>query len=91
LGGDEFIVTLLESDLERAITIAGRILETLRLPYEFGKKTITSISGSIGIAEYPDHATDLETLMSAADEAMYVAKKNGKNKYAIFTPKTPRL
>jgi diguanylate cyclase (GGDEF)-like protein len=86
LGGDEFVVTLLESDLDRTITIAGRILETLRLPYELGKKTITSITGSIGIAEYPDHATDLQSLMAAADNAMYVAKKNGKNQYAIFTP-----
>lgn len=86
LGGDEFVVILPESDLDRAITVANRILETLRAPYEFGKKTISSISASIGIAEYPVHANELDTFLTAADNAMYVAKKNGKDQFAIFTP-----
>lgn len=85
LGGDEFVVILLESDLERAITVAHRILGTLRIPYEFGKKNISSISASIGIAEYPNHAAELDSLLTAADNAMYVAKKNGKNQFAIFS------
>lgn len=86
LGGDEFVVILLESDLDRALTVAQRILESLGAPYEFGKKTITSISASIGIAEYPDHASDVDTLLTAADSAMYVAKKDGKAKLAVFAP-----
>jgi diguanylate cyclase (GGDEF)-like protein len=86
LGGDEFVVILLESDLDRAITVAHRILGTLRVPYEFGKKTISSISGSIGIAEYPNHADELDSLLTAADNAMYAAKKGGKDRFAIFTP-----
>jgi len=84
LGGDEFVVLLLESDLERAITVANRILETLKMPYEFGKKVISDISASIGIAEYPIHANDLEAFLTAADNAMYLAKNNGKDQYAIF-------
>jgi diguanylate cyclase (GGDEF)-like protein len=86
IGGDEFVVILLESDLDRAITVAHRILGTLRVPYEFGKKTISSISASIGIAEYPNHADELDSLLTAADSAMYVAKNNGKDQFAIFTP-----
>lgn len=86
LGGDEFVVILLESDLDRAITVAHRILGTLRVPYEFGKKTISSISGSIGIAEYPNHADEMDSLLTAADNAMYAAKKGGKDRFAIFTP-----
>lgn len=86
LGGDEFVVILLESDLERAITVAHRILGMLRIPYEFGKKNISNISASIGIAEYPIHADELDGLLSAADSAMYVAKNNGKNNYAIYSP-----
>jgi diguanylate cyclase (GGDEF)-like protein len=86
LGGDEFVVILLESDLDRAITVAHRILGTLRVPYEFGKKTISSISGSIGIAEYPNHADELDSLLTAADNAMYAAKKGGKDRFSIFTP-----
>lgn len=85
LGGDEFVVLLLDSDLERAITVAHRILGMLRVPYEFGKKTISSISASIGIAEYPIHAEDLDTLLTSADNAMYVAKKCGKNQFSIFS------
>ncbi len=84
LGGDEFVVILLESDIDRAVTVSNRILETLRAPYEFGKKTISNISASIGIAEYPNHAHELNALLTAADNAMYVAKKSGKNQFAIF-------
>jgi diguanylate cyclase (GGDEF)-like protein len=87
LGGDEFVVTLLESNLEQAITVVERILEKLKLPFDLaGKETITSISGSIGIADYPEHATNLDDLLIAADQAMYTAKKRGKNQYAIFSP-----
>jgi diguanylate cyclase (GGDEF)-like protein len=86
LGGDEFVVILLESDLDRAIKVVSRILETLKDPYEFGKKTISTISASIGIAGYPEHADDLDELLTAADNAMYIAKKKGKDRYAVFIP-----
>lgn len=90
LGGDEFVVTLLESNLQRATMVAERILESLKLPYDVGsKEAITSISGSIGIAEYPDHAENLDDLLSAADKAMYTAKRQGKNQFSVFCPTTP--
>lgn len=87
LGGDEFVVVLIESDLERAEAVANRILGTLRVPYEFGKKAISSISASIGIAEYPAHAEEIEALLTAADNAMYEAKKGGKDRYVVFGAK----
>ncbi len=86
LGGDEFVVILLESNIDRAVAVANRILDVLRVPYEFGKKAVSGISGSIGIAEYPDHAIELDTLLTAADNAMYLAKNNGKDQLAIYTP-----
>jgi diguanylate cyclase (GGDEF)-like protein len=86
LGGDEFVVILLESELERAITVAHRILGTLRVPYEFGKKTISSISASVGIAIYPNDAEEIESLLAVADKAMYAAKKKGKNRLATYEP-----
>lgn len=85
LGGDEFVVILLESDIGRAITVAQRILEALKENYTFGKKTISSISASIGIAKYPEHTNELDTLLTAADNAMYVAKNSGKDQFSIFT------
>lgn len=84
LGGDEFVVTLLDSGLERATILADRILEKLRLPYEIGQRVINSISASIGIAEFPLHADNLDDLLIAADMAMYVAKKSGKNQFSVF-------
>jgi diguanylate cyclase (GGDEF)-like protein len=90
LGGDEFVVCLLESNLTRATMVAERILEKLKQPYDFGlKEVITSISGSIGIAEYPDNAGSRDDLLDPADKAMYVAKKRGKNQFAVFDPTTP--
>ncbi len=86
LGGDEFVVILLESELDRAVFVANRIKETLRPTYTFGKKTISSVSSSIGIALYPNHANDLEALLTAADHAMYIAKKCGKDKLVVYTP-----
>ncbi len=86
MGGDEFIVTLLESDLNLALTVADRILLALSNPYELGKSTISSVSASIGVAEYLEHADNMEGLLNAADQAMYVAKQAGKNQYAVFTP-----
>jgi diguanylate cyclase (GGDEF)-like protein len=86
LGGDEFVVLLLDSDIERAIKVANRILETLRAEFEIEKRNIAGITASIGIAEYPEHADSLDSLLTAADNAMYLAKKSGKDKYAVSAP-----
>ncbi len=44
-----------------------------------------AIVGSFGIAGYPQHGTESETLMQAADKAMYQAKRDGKNQLAVAT------
>jgi diguanylate cyclase (GGDEF)-like protein len=86
IGGDEFVVSLHESNLERAVNVANRILEALQRPYELTGGEISTISASIGIAEYPLHADNVEDFLVAADQAMYTAKRNGKNQLAIFDP-----
>jgi len=86
MGGDEFVVILLESNIERAVSVANRILNILRSHYELGKKDISCISASIGIAEHPDHADDVNALLTAADKAMYQAKNSGKDQISIYTP-----
>lgn len=85
MGGDEFVILLPDHDLEKATIVAKRILKKLRSPYEIGKKTITGVSASIGIAEYPKHSKDLDSLLTAADNAMYAAKKSGKDNFVIYT------
>lgn len=85
ISGDEFTVILPElHETECIENIAQKILHELTQPFRIGKETIY-ISASIGITLYPDHADDLEGLLKNADQAMYVAKAEGRNSYSYFT------
>lgn len=87
LGGDEFeIVVPNVQDASEALDIAEKILERLRVPFFDGEREYY-ISGSIGIALYPDHGTDVEMLSRHADLAMYQAKEVGGN-CQVFVPGT---
>jgi diguanylate cyclase (GGDEF)-like protein len=77
LGGDEFAVLLTsDPDEQRARAIAERIHDRLREPFLIEGGEI-SIDGSIGVALYPDHAGDVQTLIRGADALMYEAKRAG--------------
>lgn len=84
LGGDEFAIVMTNVEiLERLKEFARDLL--LMLETSFKEKDISiHISGSIGIAIYPDHADGFEELLKNADTAMYKAKKQGKNQFVIF-------
>jgi len=85
LGGDEFAVLLTKiSSKEDAGRVAGRILDALSaaIPVE-GHEIVTT--ASIGIAVYPDHGEDVETLVKHADRAMYHAKEQGRNNFQYFS------
>lgn len=85
LGGDEFVVVLEEiSDVQDVNVIVSDLLQIIELPITISKQAI-SISASIGIAMYPNDATDAQHLLRNADIAMYSAKQEGKNKYIYFT------
>jgi diguanylate cyclase (GGDEF)-like protein/PAS domain S-box-containing protein len=81
IGGDEFVFILDnisgESD---AVVVADKLLQTLAEPF-IHKDCECKIGGSIGIVIYPDDTTDLEALVTMADDAMYLAKNSGKNTY----------
>jgi len=85
-GGDEFIV-LLDSldDGRNASIVAQKVLNQLRLPLTLGG-TEQHVSGSVGIAVYPEDGRDAQTLMKNADTAMFHGKGLGKNTYQYFTP-----
>lgn len=86
LGGDEFVVLLHAVDHEKdAAVVAGKMLHALNQPFLVDGHDI-SISGSIGIAVYPQHGEDEKLLLINADIAMYQAKKNGRNEYRFFAP-----
>ena len=86
-GGDEF--TLLLPNIrsqEDAVIIAKKILLELKQPF-FIENNELYISGSIGIAIYPDHGEQIEQLIQNADIAMYHIKGHGKNGYQFFNEK----
>ncbi|NVM75680.1 diguanylate cyclase (GGDEF)-like protein/PAS domain S-box-containing protein [Duganella sp. SG902] len=85
LGGDEFALILtMNRDQQDAVNAANEVRETLRQPFELeGQQAV--LSASIGIAMYPDDATDPETLVKYADTAMSRAKQAGRDGYRFFT------
>lgn len=85
LGGDEFTVILSDTQDHAVIAqLAQTIINSLSLPYAVGKKE-AFISASIGIAMFPEDATDVQELLKIADQAMYVAKNAGRGCYRFFT------
>ena len=89
VGGDEFAVMLMETELNQAVNIAERIRNEIK---EMG---LTSPSGetfhvsvSIGVSNYPDTADDMVSLMSGVDIALYQAKDSGKN--SVFLSSNPK-
>lgn len=78
-GGDEFVVLLAGIDNRlQSWSVAEKIRLALSLPY-YWHDDVIEMSASIGVAMYPEQGTNAESLIRAADEAMYRAKNSGKN------------
>lgn len=85
IGGDEFAVLLTRPESVTAShVVAGDMLKALDHPVEVGDQEIT-IGASIGISKYPELASDYITLLQQADSAMYVAKREGKNRAVMYS------
>ncbi len=83
LGGDEFVVLLPGRSDHAALTVlAQRFVEQLHAPVQFGGVAL-SVSCSIGIARFPENASDLDSLLHAADEAMYFCKRGHRPGFAF--------
>ena len=85
LGGDEFVILL--NDIERpehAGNAAQRLLDQFKQPFLLDDNEVF-VSGSVGIAVFPDDATDEHTLLKHGDMAMYQVKQEGRNGYSFFT------
>jgi len=84
LGGDEFTVILTDlSDRTHIEDIAQKIIGRLAEPFHLGDEVIY-VTASIGITLYPSDSGDIDTLMKHADQAMYAAKKHGRNRFFYF-------
>ncbi len=76
-GGEEFVVLLPGADATTGLQVAERVRETVAThPFRTGGRHLTC---SIGVAAYPDDASSRDELVAAADRAMYVAKRLGRN------------
>jgi len=86
LGGDEFVVLIEDhGGPEEVMIVAQKIISMLERPVLIDWREV-AISGSIGIASYPEDGTDLETLVKNADAAMYRAKELGRNNFQFYSP-----
>ena len=83
IGGDEFVMVLgeLKNGLHAGLT-ANRIIKSITRPIPW-RDRIVGVSASLGVSVAPTDGLDPETLLKNADEAMYVAKKSGKNGYSF--------
>lgn len=85
LGGDEFVLVLSETgSLDEAARLLERVLDTVAAPYRVGS-TEVSMTVSIGATVYPQALTmEADQLLRQADQAMYQAKSQGRNRLYFF-------
>ena len=85
LAGDEFVILIEEhGGPEEAMIVAQKALEMLQRPVPIEGRE-AEVSGSIGIASYPEDGADVETLMRNADAAMYQAKERGRHNFQFYS------
>jgi diguanylate cyclase (GGDEF)-like protein/PAS domain S-box-containing protein len=84
IGGDEFIAVMIDlENIEDSEPVLKRLLKAAADPVHVGD-AVMQVSASIGVSFYPQDHVDADLLMRHADQAMYVAKQAGKNRYHFF-------
>jgi diguanylate cyclase (GGDEF)-like protein/PAS domain S-box-containing protein len=84
LAGDEFVLVLrYVRDLPELRAALNRVLGAISAPYSLHGKGV-NVFASIGVTLFPDDNEDAETLLRHADQAMYVAKQRGRNRFHVF-------
>ncbi|MDD2845572.1 MAG: diguanylate cyclase [Rhodoferax sp.] len=87
MGGDEFVVLLPDlQENDAATMVAEKIRFALDQEFVTEQGLVLNISSSIGVALYPDHGQNEKDLLRLGDEAMYQAKKNGRNAVLLCKP-----
>ncbi|QPK63895.1 EAL domain-containing protein [Methylomonas sp. LL1] len=91
LGGDEFMLLLLDfNQLQECQTVLERTLTKVAEPITIEKHCL-NVSASLGFTLFPDDLSDPDTLIRHADQAMYIAKLHGKNRFHLFDRQQDRL
>lgn len=84
MGGDEFVVILNELEgQDGAVLVTRKILAAVTQEIPLSDTLTCSVGASIGISIYPEHGDDMDSLLMAADMAMYLSKKKGRNGFAL--------
>jgi len=83
-GGDEFTILMKDIKDDSVIEKEGKRVERFFQSFEAGEYVKYSATASIGVAVFPSDAKDFESLYKAADRALYIAKKRGKNQLAFY-------
>ncbi|MBI4756455.1 MAG: diguanylate cyclase [Betaproteobacteria bacterium] len=84
-GGDEFAILAPESGEREMIGLARRVLHRVAdLHFRFDGRE-AKVTASVGIAIFPEHSKDIEGIVAHADQAMYQAKANGRNRWEIYS------
>jgi len=92
-GGEEFIILLHQLGHEEAFEVAERIRQAIaEFPFPNGsKQPLGCISASIGMSRFPDDEMDLELLILKADQALYAAKEQGRNRVVTAASRIERI
>jgi diguanylate cyclase (GGDEF)-like protein len=89
IGGDEFAILVESKSRQEAVDkIAKKIIEAISMPITLDGHRV-QIGASIGISCFPKLSHDVQSLMSTADSAMYIAKRKGKNSYQRYSEHEP--
>lgn len=90
LGGDEFVLLLQDLDeVQHVQRLVPKLLEQVAQPCPLGEGVdapVVNVGCSMGVAIFPDHGRDPQTLLLHADQAMYAAKRGGRNRCVVYQP-----
>ena len=83
IGGEEFALVLPQTDAHEAYVVAERLRSRMR--EAFSEEHRPALSMSFGVAAYPTHGASIEPLLRAADEALYAAKRLGRDRTVLYS------
>ena len=89
-GGEEFALVLPETDMIGAVAVAERVRRSMENDYLEVSGVVHKISASFGVSVFPDCADDMDSLIKAADVAMYWSKEHGRNQVTAAPSKVSR-
>lgn len=84
IGGDEFVVLLIDVESDQIESITRRIFKSINQPVNYNEHEIY-ISCSMGVCIYPDDGSSINELIKQADKTLYHAKEEGRNRYQFYS------